>query len=216
MQAIDKEVYRGCTIRVHHDDCPGNPREWGTNLSKIVMFHRNYCFPNDLDLCSDDYSNWDEVRDDILKENVAFINEIMMYDHSGIWISMSHRYPFNDRWDAGQVGFIFLLKRDIMKDYGVKRISKKTLHKARRVMEAEFETYAAYVSGQVYGYTAEGPNGEDIDSCWGFYGDIDEAIEYAKGEINAWLEAKIEKRVRYLKGVIRSRVPLIYRKPMAI
>ena len=44
-----------------------------------------------------------------------------MYDHSGIALSLTRdRYPFNDRWDAGQLGFILVDRVKALKEYNAK------------------------------------------------------------------------------------------------
>jgi len=59
---------------------------------------------------------------------------------------------------------------------------------AMQDIEAEFSEFASWIKGEVYGYVvADGD--EDVDSCWGFYGDIayvtaraKEAAEYIARE----------------------------------
>jgi hypothetical protein len=59
-------------------------------------------------------------------------------------------------------------------------------------MEGEIEALNTFASGQIYGYTVEDENGEEVDSCWGFY-DIDEAINDAKGYIDYDYELRFGK-----------------------
>ena len=37
-------------------------------------------------------------------------------------------------------------------------------------MESEVKQYSQYLEGDVYGFAIEDPDGNDMDSCWGFYG----------------------------------------------
>jgi len=39
------------------------------------------------------------------------------------------------------------------------------------------ETWCNYLNGNVYGYNVEGPDGEHVDSCWGFYPDKGRSYE---------------------------------------
>jgi hypothetical protein len=48
------------------------------------------------------------------------------------------------------------------------------------------ETYSQFLSGEVYGYTIDGPSGE-YDSCWGFY-DLDNCREEADGALTTLVE----------------------------
>ena len=34
------------------------------------------------------------------------------YEHSSISLSISDEYPFNDRWDAGQIGVIVITRKE--------------------------------------------------------------------------------------------------------
>jgi len=94
-----------------------------------------------------------------------------MYDYSGIALSLSNNhYPFNDRWDAGQLGFILVDRETALKEFGKKRLTEQLKQKIRQIIEGEIETYNQYLSGDIYGYVVGRNNNEQIDSCWGFYG----------------------------------------------
>jgi hypothetical protein len=90
-----------------------------------------------------------------------------MYDHSGIILSTN---PFKCRWDSGQVGWIFVTKEKLRKEFGVRRITKKIKEKAREILAEEVNVYSDYIEGNVFGYILKDENGEELDSCWGFYG----------------------------------------------
>jgi hypothetical protein len=66
-----------------------------------------------------------------------------MYDHSGITISYK---PFSCPWDSGQIGWIFVNKDQVRREFGVKRISKKVMDKVRSVLIAEIEDYNEYLT----------------------------------------------------------------------
>lgn len=88
---------------------------------------------------------------------------LWLYDHGGITISCGDRvYPYNDRWDSGLVGWIvYARQKDDGEDWREKAFDR---------MRAEVEEYDHYLQGEVYGFTLY-ENGEEIDSCWGYYGD---------------------------------------------
>ena len=88
---------------------------------------------------------------------------LWLYDHSGITISCGDRvYPYNDRWDSGLVGWIIYAKQaEDGEDWRERAFAR---------MRAEVEEYDHYLQGEVYGFTIY-ENGEEIDSCWGYYGD---------------------------------------------
>lgn len=136
---------------------------------------------------------------------------LWLYDHSGLTISCGTRSgQYADRWDSGQVGWIYL-SRERMEKEGVtcyvldengERVYEEcscndaliesakieSLNdqnwrgRAQEIMEGEVELYDWYLRGDVYGYTLYEANTdeagdieiddlEEIDSCWGFYGD---------------------------------------------
>ena len=173
--AIETIEYKGYSIDVHQDDNPESPREWD-NLGIMVCFHNHY----DLG----DKHNLDiEELLEIVKRNDIIALPLYLYDHSGIWMSTNRNYPFNCPWDSGQVGYIYVDKATIRKEYGCQRITKAIRNKAINVLVSEVETYSKYISGEVYGYTIDNPEGNPLDGCWGFY-DTDYMITEAKGIID--------------------------------
>ena len=171
------------TLKIFYDEEPQSPREWD-NLGKMICFHRRYSLGDKHDYRSDDYDGWDEFEKAIKrdyrrnKDEVAIMLPLYLYDHSGITISTE---PFSCPWDSGQVGFIVVSKKDIRKEYNRKKVTKDLIEKAEKVLLGEVEIYDNYLCGEVYGFTLEDVEGNEIDSCWGFYGydglkDIAESI----------------------------------------
>ena len=159
------ELENGKRVEFYHSE--GDSRTWD-NLTKMICFHGRYGLGDKHDYSSNDYSGWDEMKSAIIKnENVAIIKPLFLYDHSGITISTS---SFPCRWDSGQVGFVFISKETIKKEYNVKRISKKRLEAAEKLLDCEVETYNKDLTGDVFGFSCFDENGEMTDSCGGFYG----------------------------------------------
>ena len=166
----------GLNIRIFYDESPENPRDWD-NVGTMVCSHRNYNL-GDEQLEASEYENWEDVRKNLLiKERKAvIILPLFLYDHSGItmYTTGDTRYRQHEAWDSGQVGFIYCTQEDIDREWnGDKEAAKKYL-------EGEIKTYDQYLTGDVYGFSIKNKHGEDVDSCWGFYG-----IEYAKEEANS-------------------------------
>ena len=93
------------------------------------------------------------------------------YEHSGFTIGCSSRYPYSDRWDGGQAGFIYTDKDTTLKWCGEVSDWKET---AVKNLIAEVEMYDQYLQGECYGYIIEDlvdGEWEETDSCWGFYSD---------------------------------------------
>lgn len=155
-------------LKIVYDDSPESPREWD-NLSRMVCFHGRYSLGDSHNYKSGDYNGWDGLSMAIKKDyDVAVILPLYLYDHSGITISTS---AFSCPWDSGQVGFVFVTKEDIRNNYGIKRVTKKLIEEVEKIIISEIETYDDYLRGNVYGFILEDNEGNQIDSCFGFYGD---------------------------------------------
>ena len=113
--------------------------------------------------------------------NIVYL-PLYLYDHSGITMNTG---GFSDRWDSGQVGYIYTDKKTII-DCGGKirnekgnyvKITDKNWKKAAyQWMQGEVDEYDMYLTGEVYGviteeYNAEDDGWEEKDSCWGFFND---------------------------------------------
>lgn len=162
-------------IKIVQDPSPESPREWD-NLGTMVCFHGRYDLGDKHDYDHRDYSGWEEQRKVISKnEDVCVILPLYLYDHGGITMNTT---GFSCTWDSGQVGWIFVSKEKVRKEYNVKRINKELVEKVTKVLVGEVETYDQYLQGDVYGYEIYEVDTCDlgcehetiIDSCWGYYG----------------------------------------------
>ena len=184
------EEYRGYTINVYYDTDPQSPREWD-NLGTIYSNSRSY----DPDKHSIDEILNDEGTglSDEFKKNYIWL-KIRGYEHSGLTISCDGGYPYNDPWDSGLFGIIAVSKADAIKEYGKKICTKEVREKALNCLRGEIKTLDMYYTGDVYGFQLEDPDGDVVDSCWGYFGSeyVKEVIEEAKGVADV-LIAKAEK-----------------------
>lgn len=57
------------------------------------------------------------------------------------------------------------------------------------ILKADIDLYNYWTNGEVYGYIIKNANGEEVDSCWGFYGwdDVEEAAEDAASGVDPYL-----------------------------
>lgn len=205
---FEREEYKNYVIRILVDDNPMNPRE-DENLGTMVCFHKRYILGDKHDIRSEDFSSWAEIEEHLIKEyDACVILPLYLYDHSGITISCGNSYPYNDRWDAGQVGFIYISKEKVRKEYSVKHISKELKERVTKYLEGEVKVYDDYLRGDVYGFLVEDEEGEHIDSCWGYFGypeGVKDAINEAKSIIDnlheRWVEKLIDKKAIEIKEV---------------
>ena len=162
---IENEKYK---LEIFDDLNPCSPREFD-NLGTMVCFHRRYNLGDETELKSSDFSSWEELESYLYKEEDALIAiPVFMYDHSGLWINTT---GFSCPWDSGQVGYIYISKEKVRREYSCKRISKKLKEMIREMLCSEVDLYNDYLCGNVYGFTlTDKENAEEIDSSCGFYG----------------------------------------------
>lgn len=212
METVKTIEYRGYEIEVYQDLDAENPREW-ENLGTMVCCSRRYDLGdkqaesgaeavfktlNDLN-----YKNADKLDDEwvdlgergFFEEyyqklyDYALLLPLYLYDHSILRISTNSFIgrAQHAEWDSGQVGFIYVSKEQVKKEWEWEKISKKREQKLYGILESEVKTYDQYLAGDVYRYSVLGEEGEEIDSCGIFYGyDEEESglLEYAKDSID--------------------------------
>lgn len=175
---MEYETYErnGLTVTINTDDDPANPRSEWDNVGKMVCSHRSYTL-GDEQFYSDDYDGWEDLRQHLIDdEDAAIILPLALYDHSGItmYIPGDGSYHQHEAWDSGLVGFIYCTQEQIDKEWDGDK------EKAENYLRGEVKTYDQYLTGDVYGYTITNPkDGEEIESCWGFYG-----LDDVRGEAN--------------------------------
>ena len=104
---------------------------------------------------------------------------LYLYDHSGLAMSTT---DFNDRWDSGQVGWIYVSVEDMVKELGDTLPDDVLRHNAEALLQSEVEIYDAYLRGECYGYELY-ENGELEDSCWGFIGELRDVCQTIKDSL---------------------------------
>ena len=194
------EERKGYTIRILRDDDGESPREWD-NAGKMVCWHNGYNLGDEQSrqdvsewlssfMCSNceklsdhqyndaDDLTMDEIWNAVNKEFIFL--PLYLYDHSGISISTSSfvGHSYYGAWDSGQVGFIYISKKDAVKEWGNKLFTKTVEEKAINYLVGEVKTYDDYLRGNIYGYIIEDEDGDNIDSCWGFYPEHNNKPDY--------------------------------------
>jgi hypothetical protein len=180
---MDKEFIQenqGFKLYIAQDDVgDSNPREWD-NLGTMICFHRRYKLGDKHEFRDNtEFMEW-------WKENGkgGVLLPLALMDHSGLsmWIG-SEASPFDPGgWDSGQVGWVYATKEQIIKEYG-----KNKRKQAEKVLKSEVETYDQYLKGDIWGYIVKDQDGNNVDSCWGFYG-----YEYCKQEGLSVLQWKVD------------------------
>lgn len=171
---VDEKRIGKYKIEVIQDESPESPRCWD-NLGTMVCFHNRYDLGDKHDYKSNDYDGWEELKEQIEKDyNVGVILPLYLYDHSGITMNTT---GFGCQWDSGQVGWIFCTKEEMESNF-MKLSGQDLIERSEVLLKGEVETYDQYLTGDVYGYRvsevkvcSEGhEHEEELDSCWGYYG----------------------------------------------
>lgn len=183
-----------------------DPRE-DYNMTTMICWHRNYKLGDShkyedpesflYDLCqkvlqkSQDMTCKEMLK--LLEEsNLICIKQLNLYDHSGITISTSSAYPYNDRWDSSPVGFVYITKGDLIAEGIISDDNENWKEAAEPIIENEVQIYDYFLRGEVYHYTLEEKvhvrnetkcphcnevikvdeydDYEEVESCGGFYG----------------------------------------------
>lgn len=129
-----KEKYR---LTVEYDECCDSPREVWDNQATIWCWHDNYKIGDNVGnldpsealnyLCKNYTDKTEEEIEEaspntkmiwLQESDKIVILPIFCYEHSGITISTSHSYPYNDRWDSSYIGFAFITKKNIFDNLG--------------------------------------------------------------------------------------------------
>ena len=155
------------------EDDPPDPREWD-NLGMMVCFHRRYNLGDKIFKTPEAF---EEYRNDPTnKANIVEILPLYLYDHSGLSMSTG---DFNDRWDSGQVGWIYTTKYQLDK-------SGTNPADAKRILQGEVENYDQYLRGDCYILVKvtyhKDKKQADLDTVGGYYG-YDDSLAALKTDI---------------------------------
>ncbi|MDL2327259.1 hypothetical protein LJC64_01160 [Ruminococcaceae bacterium OttesenSCG-928-A11] len=137
------------------------------------------------------WPTYDRAVDDCLLKEISKNNVILplyLYDHSGITINTT---GFSCPWDSGQVGWIYATEDAVLKDFGGKLLNKDNRAQAEKLLAAEVKQYDHYLRNDCYRYELY-ENGEEIDSCSGFLGDIDEVRNALKSYLQEECQGMVE------------------------
>lgn len=157
-------------LRVYVDECAENPRAEWDNLGHMVCWHQRYhlgdkhYFPS-----PDDFLYW--VRREAREKNVIRLPLYLMDHGDGLCMRTT---PFDASWDSDQVGWIYVTRSEIRREFPVKkRLTRRWINVVLENLEGEVAEYDAYLRGDVYGYNIFDVTPETVtfvDSLYGFYG----------------------------------------------
>lgn len=148
--------------KIIQDEMTESPSAWADEDIFLVGGHRKFYVPfsgqKTIDL--DIYRKGCEKR-----EKTHWIFPLEAYIHSGVSLALRGEGNFPDRqWDVCTVGSVFVSKKEW-------EFEKE----ARKAAIFLIEEWNIYLSGDVYGVVIEDEEGNELGSCWGYYG-----LEYAE------------------------------------
>ena len=156
------DVYERCDL-----DCP-----FDTDDNEEVLAYQGVSSDHVPEYILDDLTVGHCMQ--LLQPYAAWL-PLWLYDHGGITISCGAvTYPFTDRWDAGQLGWIVCSKTNVMSVCCCPETMWRS--KAVEVMQEETNLYDQYLRGEVYYYNlleaelGDEPEWGEADNCGGFYG----------------------------------------------
>lgn len=169
MNALLTKSLNGRTVKIFQDSDPESPRTWSVFGKIAVTQNRHF----QADECLD------RVDLQAIAENDLIVSiPVYAYVHSGVMMRATESgNPFSCPWDSGQCGLVYAELDTIKKEFGSD--DAEAIQKAKALLINEVETFSQYLNGEVYGYVIEDAEGNEIDSCWGFYGDPDELATQA-------------------------------------
>jgi hypothetical protein len=198
MTLVEKIEDDGYTIEIHYDDSPESPREWD-NVGVLAQLSSDYSQPDapgcKIAWCTRTHS---DIAD-------ALIEAWDRYDRDAVKVERYARAFLGaaavDWWDDPQSGsrIVGVITREAAQ--------REQLTDPLATLNAELQTYAAWAEGAVFGYVVTSPDGEHLDSCWGYYG-WDEikpggyVMECAQGAIDFYKEQKHAERVAMFRKMV--------------
>lgn len=164
---VKQEIINGYRVEVVYDEDPFNPRKDFCNFGTIVL----------ADDCRYDFGDAklsSEYLEEIASNPDLIVLPVYVYDHGGITSSTSQ---FSCKWDSCQVGVIYASKSDALFEFSAKEFTDEVRRKVVDLLVNEIKILDSYLTGDVYGYKVYDPEGEEVDTCYGYIGDLDYCLQ---------------------------------------
>jgi len=189
MNPIETIDYRNHKIKIFQDEDAQNPITEDDQPAGTLFFtstrrdHNRYWLRGEEPECGINqflirFANNEESDHEF--EKIHYWLPIYKFEHGGV---AYRNEPFNDPWDSGLVGMVAIPKSTAKQEW-----AKDPRQGALNYLESLTEQFSAWANGDCYGYVAEDVDGEDIDSCWGYVGDMDYVISEAKSAVDYHVE----------------------------
>lgn len=153
VDGIMTQVEDGRWFLVEHDVCGSDPLE-GLGVGFLSTSRRH--FTDDIYKSidnkegetfwvPDDFADCDEIEDFLARNDYIYI-KVYCYDHGGLSLSRGSVCS----WDSYPFGYLYLDKRQVREIFQVKRLSKKTLERAEKLLDGVLKEFDDYINGAQY------------------------------------------------------------------
>lgn len=181
METIENINYKNYEIEIWYDE----------DASYNDYEHLGTFYTNVPRYLNPDNHLMSELRDEdglITDKSIVFLC-VNAYIHSGVALSTSDGWPFNDKWDGGLGGIMAVNREDAKKWFG----REATDDEIRQQLQFEVEGLDHFCRGDVYGFTITDDEGEFVNAVGGYVGDENYCIEEAKLFVDSCFEDKTSK-----------------------
>lgn len=203
MQAIDTKTAHGYTATTYPDEGVASPADTGTMVGTVAYDHRQGSYG---DLPPDPYGEGpfavqceycsQRTEDDcgVCKGRRVLIDGAWIArEEHGATVCLPVR-SWDDRngtelriaddWHEA-TGWIYATAASVAEALGADASEEEI----RATLKVELEEWGQWARGEVYGVVVTNPSGEEVDSCWGIYGDADDEAARMLKDATAHLDA---------------------------
>lgn len=182
MGEVESFEHAGKTVTIYWDEDPMSPIDSRYNEQNwaLVCWHRRSNLGHDN---RKESVTADELKAEVEEsgDKIRTILPLYLYEHSGMTLSTK---PYGCRWDSGQVGWIYMTVSQFT-SMGFED-GYLLAHDTAGLLESVVKNYDDFLAGRCYGYVVTNSEDDELESCWGFIGDLDDvrsegkcAAEYA-------------------------------------
>lgn len=168
MQHLSKHEFPefGLVVKIYPDaNAPDPIKDWGHGIERWEIGYRHWSI-------SEKHANTEDAFFFALAQSIHpdFPDYLEGSAHAE---KIARKYYAISSNVAGRQGVVYLvgLKSVLVEFYGCKD--------AQELIEADADTYRSWANGECVGFVTEDNDGNNLDSCWGFYSE-NNALAHAK------------------------------------